>query len=87
MKRTILFEAKVTLGDRIVDFRIYKNEGEDIVTHYSYDFNPRVRDKEQMGFHVGETMYAETLEHLLSRFHIYQSEFTTIVEERPNPNF
>lgn len=87
MKRTILFEAKVTLGDRIVDFRIYKNEGEDIVTHYSYDFNPQVRDKEQMDFHLGEIMDAETLEHLLSRFHIYQSEFTTIVEERPNPSF
>lgn len=87
MKRTILFEAKVTLGDRIVDFRIYKNEGEDIVAHYSYDFNPQVRDKEQMDFHLGEFMDAETLEHLLSRFHIYQSEFTTIVEERPNPSF
>lgn len=87
MNKKVLFEAKVTLGDRIVDFRIYENEGEDIVTHYSYDFNPQVRDKEQMDFHVGETMYAETLEHLLSRFHTYQSEFTTIVEERPNTNF
>lgn len=59
----------------------------DIKTHYSYDFNPQVRDKEQIDFHVGETMCAETLEHLLSHFKTYQSEFTTIIEERPNPNF
>lgn len=87
MNKKVLFEGKVTLGDRVVDFRIYKNEGENIKTHYSYDFNPQVRDKEQIGFHVGEIMCAETLEHLLSRFHTYQSEFTTIVEERPNTNF
>lgn len=87
MNKKILFEGKVTLGDKVVDFRIYKNEGVNVLTHYSYDFNPRVRDKKQIDFHVGETMCAETLEHLLSRFKTYQSEFTTIIEERPNPNF
>lgn len=87
MNKKVLFEGKVTLGDRVVDFRIYKNEGVYIKTHYSYDFNPQVRDKEQIDFHVGETMCAETLEHLLSRFKTYQSEFTTIIEERPNSNF
>lgn len=87
MNKKVLFEGKVTLGDRVVDFRIYKNEGVDIKTHYSYDFNPQVRDKEQIDFHVGETMCVETLEHSLSRFKTYQSEFTTIIEERPNPNF
>ena len=87
MNKKVLFEGKVTLGDRVVDFRIYKNEGDDVLTHYSYDFNPQVRDKEQCGFHVGEIMCAETLEHLLFRFKTYQSEFTTIIEERPNPYF
>lgn len=87
MNKKVLFEGKVTLGDRIVDFRIYKNEGDDVLNHYSYDFNPQVSDKEQIDFHIRETMCAETLERLLFRFQIYQSEFTTIVEERPNPNF
>ena len=88
MNKKVLFEGKVTLGDRVVDFRIYKNEGEDIKTHYSFETNPQVRNEDQLDFHLGETTRAMTLEDLLSRFSdTYQKEFTTIVEERPNHNF
>ena len=89
MNKRVLFEGKVTLGDRVVDFRIYKNEEGDINPYYSYDFNPQVRDKKQATFHIdGQTLRAMTLEDLLHRFSFtYQKEFTTIVEERPNPNF
>ena len=82
MNKKVLFEGKVTLGDRVVDFRIYKNEGEDIKTHYSFETNPQVRNEDQLDFHLGETTCA------ISRFSdTYQKEFTTIVEERPNLNF
>ena len=87
MNKKVLFEGKVTLGDRVVDFRIYKNEEDDII-YYSFETNPQVRNEDQSAFHVGETTRAKTLEHLLSRFSdTYQKEFTTIVEERPNLNF
>ena len=87
MNRRVLFEGKVTLGNRIVDFRIYKNEDDDII-YYSFETNPLVRNEDQLDFHLGETTRAKTLEHLLSHFSdTYQKDFTTIVEERPNPNF
>ena len=87
MKRTILFEGKVTLANQLVDFRIYKNEGDSIITHYSFDVNPEVKDVKQADFHNGETKRAEDLEHLLSRFRIFQSEFTQIVDTRENTCF
>ena len=87
MKRTIIFEAEVKLGDKKVDFRIYKVEGDDVITHYEFDFNPQVRDIKQNGFHVGESMMGTTLDELLFRFQNYKKEFTHIVEERNNSNF
>lgn len=88
MKKTIIFEGKVTLADKLVDFRIYKNEEEDILTYYSFETDPEMRDEKQMDFHRGETLSAKTLENLLFRFStMYQKEFTKIVEARINPNF
>ena len=86
MKKTIIFEGKV-----LVDFRIYKNEeeeGKNILIYYSFETNPEMRDKEQMGFHRGQTLRAKTLEDLLFQFSTtYQKQFTKIVEARINPNF
>ena len=86
MKKSILFEGKVQLGGQLVDFRIYKNEDEDII-YYSYDVNPEVRDENQMDFHNGETKRAIDLETLLFRFNMFQKEFTKIVEQRDNKSF
>lgn len=85
MARIILFEGKVTLGDRLVDFRIYK-DNEDVLP-YSFDVDPEVRDESQTGFHRGETQRADDLERLFSRFKLFKSEFIKIVEERKNENF
>ena len=85
MARTILFEGKVTLADKLVDFRIYKDEEESI--SYSYEVNPQVRDASQGGFHVGEIQRADNLERLLFRFNQFQKEFSKIVEARENKNF
>ncbi|ATV30124.1 hypothetical protein [Prevotella intermedia] len=92
MKKTIIFEGKVTLADKLVDFRIYKNEeeeeGKNILIYYSFETNPEMRDKGQMGFHRGQTLRAKTLEDLLFQFSTtYQKQFTKIVEARINPNF
>lgn len=86
MARTILFEGKVTLADKLVDFRIYKNE-EEGNSFYSYEINPEVRDASQGGFHVGEIQRADNLERLLSRFKQFEKEFSKIVEARENKNF
>ena len=86
MEKRILFEGKVQLAEELVDFRIYKNVDEDCV-YYSYDVNPEVRDKTQIGFHKGATKRAHDLEKLLFRFNIFQKEFTNIVERRENENF
>lgn len=86
MERRILFEGKVLLAGQLVDFRIYKNEDEDI-TYYSYDVNPEVRDVNQVGYHNGDTKQAEDLEKLLFRFNLFQEEFTKIVEQRENTSF
>ena len=86
--KQVLFEGKITLSDQLVDFRIYKNEGPNIKTYYSFDTNPQVRNIDQADFHVGGTMRDETVEGLLHRFkHTYQKEFTEIVEKRANPDF
>lgn len=86
--KKILFEGKVTLADKLVDFRIYKNEEEDTIPYYSYETNPQLRNADQLNFHIGETTRARTLEDLLHRFtYTYKTEFTKIVEERINPNF
>ena len=87
MNRQILFEGKVTLGDQLVDFRIYKNMEEDIITHYSFEINPEVRDVNQAGFHNGDTQRGEDLEGLLFRFRQFQGEFSKIVETRKNENY
>lgn len=87
MKRTILFEGKVTLADKLVDFRIYKNE-EECDSIYSYEVNPEVRDANQGGFHRGKTLRANNLEDLLFQFRsVFQKEFSNIVETRRNENF
>lgn len=86
MEKQILFEGKVLLAGELVDFRIYKNVDEDCV-YYSYDVNPEVRDETQADFHNGETKRAKDLETLLSRFKIFQNEFTKIIEQRENPSF
>lgn len=86
MNRTILFEGKVALADKLVDFRIYKNE-EDVNCIYSYEVNPEVRDARQGGFHVGGTQRADSLERLLFRFNQFRKEFSKIDETRENKNF
>lgn len=85
----IIFEGKVVLAGRTVDFRIFKEFNEDgIFMYYSYATNPQLRDKGQADFHDGETLKAKDLDTLLSRYmRTYRSEFTEIVEERENPNF
>ncbi len=87
MDRTIIFEGKVTLANQLVDFRIYKNTGVDIIDHYSFEINPEVRDASQADFHRGEIQRAETIEKLFSRFKMFQLEFTNIVEQRENTEF
>lgn len=85
----IIFEGKVVLAGRTVDFRIFEEFDEDgEFMYYSYAINPQLRDKSQAEFHNGETLKAKDLKTLLSRFMgTYRSEFTEIVEERTNPNF
>ena len=86
MERYILFEGKVLLAGQLVDFRIYKNVDADF-TYYSYDVNPEVRDETQADFHNGEIKRAKDLETLLSRFNMFKSEFTHIVDKRENESF
>ena len=86
MEKQILFEGKVQLAGQLVDFRIYKNVDADL-TYYSYDVNPEVRDKTQADYHNGEIKRAKDLETLLSRFNMFQKEFSKIVEQRENESF
>lgn len=87
MKKTIIFEGKVTLADRLVDFRIYKNE-EEGHSFYYYEVNPEVRDVNQADFHKDKTLWADNLEDLLFQFrNVFQKEFTEIVETRANENY
>lgn len=87
MKKKIIFEGKVTLADRLVDFRIYKNE-EEGNSFYYYEVNPEVRDVKQADFHKGKTLWADNLEDLLFQFrNVFQKEFTEIVETRANENY
>lgn len=85
----VLFEGKVTLANREVDFRIFKEYDEEgNFLYYSYATNPQLRDKGQMSFHDGQTLRAADLETLLYRFkNVYKTEFSKIVEERENPNY
>lgn len=86
--KKILFEGKVTLADKLVDFRIYKNKEEGTTLYYSYETNPQLLNAGQLDFHTGATTRATTLEDLLYRFtYIYKQEFTEIVKVRENPNF
>lgn len=86
--KEILFEGKVTLADKLVDFRIYKNQEEGTIPYYSYETNPQLRNADQLDFHTGQTTRAKTLEDLLHQFtYTYKTEFTNIVKERINPNF
>lgn len=86
MEKKILFEGKVQLAEQLVDFCIYKNVDADL-TYYSYDVNPEVRDETQADFHNGEIKRAKDLETLLSRFNMFKSEFTHIVDKRENESF
>ena len=85
MNRDILFEGKVTLGDRLVDFRIYKNNEDP--SYYSFEVNPEVRDEMQAGFYRGGIQRSDDLEGLLSHLNLFKREFTTIIEERENTDF
>ena len=86
--KKILFAGKVTLADKLVDFRIYKNEEEGTTPYYSYETNPQLLNAGQLDFHTGATTRATTLEDLLHQFtYIYKQEFTKIVKHRENPNF
>lgn len=87
--KQILFEGKVTLADRLVDFRIFKEfDEEGNFLYYSYATNPQLRDKNQMDFHSGQTLRDPNLEELLFKFeHCYKREFSEIVEERENPDY
>lgn len=89
MKKIVIFEGKVTLADRLVDFRIYKHtDKENGIEYYSYATNPWLRNKDQADFHFGETLRASTLEELLYRFmSVYSREFTDIAEEKENNDF
>ncbi len=87
MKKTIIFEGKVTLAGQLVDFRIYKNEGEDVKTYYSFEINPEVKDASQATFYCGGIQRAEKLEDLLFQFHNFQGMFSKIVDMRFNRNY
>lgn len=89
MERNIIFEGKVTIANRLVDFRIYEHkDGKGNLKYYSYATNPWLRDASQLDFHFGEILRGETLERLLFRFRSeYLKEFTQIAEEKENTNF
>lgn len=87
MKKTIIFEGKVTLAGQLVDFRIYKNEGEDVKTYYSFEINPEVKDARQATFYNGEIQRAEKLEDLLFQFHNFQGMYSEIVDMRFNGQY
>lgn len=86
MEKIILFEGKVTLAGKLVDFRIYKNE-EDGFMYYSYEVNPEVKDVNQADYHRGETLRANTIEDLFFRFKQFQGEFKEINGMRFNELF
>lgn len=85
----IIFEGKVVLAGRTVDFRIFEEfDDEGLFMYYSYATNPQLRDKKQADFHDGDTLKARKLDELLFQFmESYKKEFTEIIEERENPNF
>lgn len=88
MKKNVIFEGKVFLGDQEVDFRIYKVDGDkNMPTHFEYGFNPQVKDEHQVCFHLGESLRDKDLENLLYKFKNYKNEFTHVVEKQINPNF
>lgn len=89
MERIVIFEGKVTLADRLVDFRIYKHsDKENGMEYYSYATNPWLRNRDQGVFHLGETLRSDTLSGLLYRFmSVYRKEFTDIEEEKENTDF
>ena len=87
MNRQILFEGKVTLADQLVNFRIYKNEGDEIVTHYSFEINPEVKDANRTGYHTGDIQRTTSLEQLLSQFRQFQSEIKNVGDMRFNKLF
>ncbi len=87
MVRTILFEGKVTIAGQLVDFRIYKNKGEDVKEHYSFEINPEVKDASQATFYHGDIQNADNLDDLLFRFNQFQGMFSKIVDMRFNNNY
>lgn len=87
MAKIILFEGKVNLADKLLDFRIYRNE-EHGNKYYSYEVNPEVRDASQADFHRGKTLWADNLEDLLFQFrNVFQKEFTQVIDMRFNKNY
>ncbi len=87
MKNTIIFEGKVTIAEQLVDFRIYKNEGEDIVSYYSFEINPEVKDVSQATFYNGAIQRNENLADLLFQFRQFQGMFSKIVDMRFNSHY
>ena len=53
--KQVLFEGKTIIADRIVDIKIYKVDG-----YYEWDYNPHLKDKSQIDFHIGEIMRAQS---------------------------
>lgn len=87
MKKTIILEGKVTIAEQLVDFRIYKNEGEEIKTYYSFEINPEVKDVSQATFYNGAIQRNENLADLLFQFRQYQGMYSKIVDMRFNKHY
>lgn len=87
MKR-IIFEGKITLAGKDVDFRIYEIKGEqDQKDHYEWETNPLVIGVSQIDAHHGETNCADDLDRLLYRIDQFKREITEIKATKPNPLF
>ena len=87
MTRTILFEGKVTIAGQLVDFRIYKNQGSEIIPHYSFEINPEIKDVDQIDYYRGGIQMAEDLESLFAHFEEFRGLIKQIDTTRINTLF
>ena len=87
MDKEILLEGTTVICGETVDFKVTRNTGDDVKTHYEWDINPYLVDVNQMGPHRGEVNRGVTLDELYYRFNQYRNEIKVIREKVPNPNF
>ncbi len=74
MEKQLIFEGSVTICEELVAFKIWKNTGKNVHTHYEWDINPYLVDESQIGPHRGEINIADNLELLFLRFNKYKDE-------------